>query len=137
MTMGKFNHPNFGSRLVWRALVRSFLGGSVITIDMDLNEIGARAVPGPIRFLDWVFLAMTLFLGALSANGQTAPVTKRPITVADGIAMTRLGDAIYTGGRSSTGRIAHFSPDGKRFVVVLRVGNLEKNANEFSIYLFE
>ena len=55
----------------------------------------------------------------------------------DAIEMTRLADPEYTAGGPSKGRVANFSPDGKRFVVALRKGNLEKNANEFSLLLFE
>jgi dipeptidyl aminopeptidase/acylaminoacyl peptidase len=57
---------------------------------------------------------------------------KRPVTVADSIQMTRLGDPLY-----SKGLVAKFSPDAKRFVVVLRKGNLETNTNEYSLTLFE
>lgn len=63
--------------------------------------------------------------------------TKRPITVADSIQMTRLGDPIYTDGGSSKGIVAKFSPDGKRFAVVLKKGNLEANTNEYSLVLFQ
>jgi len=62
---------------------------------------------------------------------------KRPATVPDSIQMTRLGDPKYTDGASSKGLVAKFSPDGKRFVVVLRKGNLETNTNEYSLTLFE
>ena len=62
---------------------------------------------------------------------------KRPVTVADSIQMTRLGDPQYIDGAPSKGLVAKFSPDGKRFVVVLRKGNLETNTNEYSLILFE
>ncbi len=61
---------------------------------------------------------------------------KRPVTVADSIRMTRLGDPLYGLGVPSKGLVAKFSPDGKRFVVVLRKGNLETNTNEYSLILF-
>ena len=32
--------------------------------------------------------------------------------------------------------IAHFSPDGKRFVLILEKGNLEHNTNDFSVLLY-
>ena len=51
--------------------------------------------------------------------------------------MTRLGDPRYNDGVSSKGLVAKFSPDGKRFVVVLRKGNLETNTNVYSLILFE
>jgi WD40 repeat protein len=64
-------------------------------------------------------------------------IGKRPVTVPDSIQMTRLGDPLYNDGGSSIGLVAKFSPDGKRFVVVLRKGNLETNTNEYSLILFE
>jgi dipeptidyl aminopeptidase/acylaminoacyl peptidase len=72
---------------------------------------------------------------ANQANSETAAV-KRPVTVADFIQMTRFGDPQYIGGVPSSGLVAKFSPDGKRFVVVLRKGNLETNTNEYSLTLF-
>ena len=72
--------------------------------------------------------------GAKAAPAQSS--TLMPITVADTIGMTRLADPHYSDGVPSEGRVAQFSPDGKKFVIVLRKGNLERNVNEFSIYLF-
>jgi hypothetical protein len=73
------------------------------------------------------------------AKGQSAAAgsTKRPVTVADSIQMTRLGDPSYTEGASSKGIVAKFSPDGERFVVILKKGNLEANTNEYSLVLFQ
>ncbi|MGA8429228.1 MAG: hypothetical protein WB729_05375 [Candidatus Sulfotelmatobacter sp.] len=62
---------------------------------------------------------------------------KRPVTVPDFIQMTRFGDPRYIDGAPSNGLVAKFSPDGKRFVVVLRKGNIETNTNEYSLILFE
>jgi hypothetical protein len=70
------------------------------------------------------------------ATSEPAAV-KRPVRVSDSIQMTRLGDPRYDRGASSKGIVAEFSPDGKRFVVVLRKGNLETNTNEYSLTLFE
>jgi hypothetical protein len=63
-------------------------------------------------------------------------LAKRSVTVADSIQMTRLADPNYTGGAPSSGIVAKFSPDGKRFVVILKKGNLEANTNEYSLVLF-
>jgi len=63
-------------------------------------------------------------------------LTKRPVTVADSIQMSRLGDPLYAAGATSKGIVAKFSPDGKHFVVVLKKGNLEANTNEYSLVLF-
>jgi dipeptidyl aminopeptidase/acylaminoacyl peptidase len=55
----------------------------------------------------------------------------------DAIEMTRWADKDYFNGESSKGRVAHFSPDGRHFVVVLRKGNVVTNTNEFSMLVFE
>jgi len=97
-----------------------------------------------------VYLAVWTSIAWCSDQPDTSPVntstvqksavaglTKRPVTVADSIQMTRLGDPSYTAGDPSNGLVARFSPDGKRFVVVLRKGNLEANTNEYFMVLFQ
>jgi hypothetical protein len=61
--------------------------------------------------------------------------TSRPVHVQDVIEMTRLADSDYFLGDSATGRVAHFSPNGKKFVVILKKGNVQRNRNEFSLFL--
>jgi hypothetical protein len=73
----------------------------------------------------------------MAQTTEVAGLTKRPATVADSIQMTRLGDPIYSAGGSSEGVVAKFSPDGQRFVIILRKGNLEANTNEYSLVLFQ
>lgn len=70
-------------------------------------------------------------------GAAVAGLTKRPVTVADSIQMTRLGDLSYTNGEPSKGIVAKFSPNGKHFVVILKRGNLEANTNEYSLVLFQ
>src|SRR5438477_6507390 len=88
----------------------------------------------------WVLLshlALTV-LAPVEARGQdSAPITKRAVSVTDAIAMTTLGAYDYFAGSPSKGLVAHFSPDGKRFVVVLRRGNLKQNTNDFSLLLYQ
>jgi len=74
---------------------------------------------------------------AATELGSESAVAKRPVTVEDFIGMTRLGDPLYNDGAPSKGLVAKFSPDEKRFVVVLRKGNLETNTNEYSLILFQ
>jgi hypothetical protein len=61
---------------------------------------------------------------------------KRPVTMEDAIEMTRLADPYYVGGGSSNGRVAQFSPDKTKFVVVLRKGDIHNNSNEFSLLMW-
>jgi dipeptidyl aminopeptidase/acylaminoacyl peptidase len=62
---------------------------------------------------------------------------QRAVTVPDAVRMTRLGDHAYYYGASSEGRVAHFSPNSKSLVVVLRKGNLERNTNEYEMLLWQ
>jgi dipeptidyl aminopeptidase/acylaminoacyl peptidase len=59
------------------------------------------------------------------------------VSVADCIKMTTLADPGYVLGMPSTGRTAIFSPDGKRFTVVVRKGDLKGSVNVYSLLLFE
>jgi dipeptidyl aminopeptidase/acylaminoacyl peptidase len=73
----------------------------------------------------------------LSAERNPDSSGKRFVTVVDAIETTRWADQEYFNGYPSKGRVAHFSPNGKHFVVVLRKGNVVSNTNEFSMLLFE
>jgi len=91
-------------------------------------------------FLRVVFVYAVIIVAV--AKGQGVPKAKvdqnakRPVTLADCIRMTKLGDPEYWLGGSSLGRVAQFSPDGRKFVVLLRKGNLEQNANVYSLLLW-
>ncbi len=61
---------------------------------------------------------------------------KHPVTVADSIGMNLIADDGYYTGYSLPGPVASFSPDGSKFVVILRRGNLERNSNEYSLLLW-
>ena len=93
-----------------------------------------------IRRLALLWVAMCSLQAAFAmgsaAENATQP-TKRPVTVADAIEMTRLVDSQYSSGGSPSGFVAHFSPNNEKFVVVLRKGNLKENTNEFSLVLWK
>jgi dipeptidyl aminopeptidase/acylaminoacyl peptidase len=78
----------------------------------------------------WAFIGILCVLSVSPAGAVPNPSAedeikpKRAVTVADAIRMTRLGDY---GGR------AQFSPDGKKFVIVVKKGNPEENTNEYSL----
>jgi dipeptidyl aminopeptidase/acylaminoacyl peptidase len=55
----------------------------------------------------------------------------RPATVADSIEMTQIGVA-----NTLSGIPVSFSPDRKKFVVITHRGNLERNANDYSLRVF-
>jgi dipeptidyl aminopeptidase/acylaminoacyl peptidase len=81
-----------------------------------------------------MFVFLCLYGRTLPANDIDA---QRPVTVADAITMTRLSDQHYSLGGSSEGRVAQFSPDGKRFSILLEKGDMVHNTNVYSLLLFE
>jgi hypothetical protein len=99
----------------------------------------------------WALIASTSFLfpsvqrtfqtiAYADSSGRRVTNTtesRRPVTVADAVDMTRFGDPLYEAGLSSKGTVAKFSPDGTRFVLVLRKGNIRRNTNEYSLLLFQ
>jgi dipeptidyl aminopeptidase/acylaminoacyl peptidase len=88
-----------------------------------------------------LFVAILIQVGAHGlvglAFGQESIVVpeKRPVTVADTIRMTRIAGSGYPSLRPKSG-FAVFSPDGKHFAIVTARGNVEKNANEYSLLAF-
>src|SRR5882762_6387497 len=80
----------------------------------------------PIALTVVSFSLIAAFSGA-EAIGKEIAEGKRPVTVADAIEMTRSADELRNQ------QIAHYSPDGKKFVIILRKANLEQNTNDFSM----
>jgi hypothetical protein len=73
-------------------------------------------------------------------NGASSgPPGQRLVTVADAIRMNRVAGSAHTRWRytgASSSDFAVFSPNGEKFVIVLKKGNLEKNTNDYSMLLF-
>lgn len=69
-------------------------------------------------------------------RGQDQQSRGAPITVPDAIAMTRLGlpDALLN--TPVKEGIAQFSPNGRRFVIVLKKGSLQRDTNDYSLLLY-
>src|SRR5258708_18295191 len=100
-----------------------------------------------IRFL-FFFLSADLLLAKPRephrGSNLVAPVRvasgpdamKRPVTVTDGIRMTRFGDPTYTAGGASKGIVAEFSPDTTQFVTVFRKRKLDNHTNPDSLLPF-
>ena len=61
----------------------------------------------------------------------------RPVTVADAIRMTRLGVPSYMDDDVFGSGVAVFSPNGKRFAVILKKGDLGHNSNSYSVLVFK
>jgi dipeptidyl aminopeptidase/acylaminoacyl peptidase len=88
-----------------------------------------------VRFFSFFLLVWSFTSAGAGSQKQGADETeiRRPVTVADAIRMTKLADF---GDTWVPDHVAQFSPDGGKFVVVLRKGNLEENTNEYSILLW-
>jgi dipeptidyl aminopeptidase/acylaminoacyl peptidase len=83
-----------------------------------------------------LLFAMGIVGVALPSNaGQE--VKKKSITVADTIWMTTVPDTQYAAEDASKSRVALFSPDDKRLVIVTERGILDTNEREFSILMFQ
>ena len=94
-------------------------------------------MPPIVRLLSACLLGGWLLgLDAEHVKGAFDIDAKRPVTVADCIRMTMLGDPGYFAGGPALDHVATFSPNGKEFVVVLRKGDLERNTNVFSLLLW-
>ena len=88
------------------------------------------------RCLIELMLAVGIACGA-PASGAGQELKKKVITVADTIQMTTIPDTQYAAEDTSSGRIALFSPDNRRVVIVTERGLLETNEREFSILMFQ
>jgi hypothetical protein len=85
-----------------------------------------------------IVLATVNRLGVTSsADEKGDQYKKRFVTVRDAIQMSRLGDPSYLLGGSAKDRVANFSPDGKRFIIIVEKGDVEQNTNRYSLLLFE
>jgi dipeptidyl aminopeptidase/acylaminoacyl peptidase len=84
-----------------------------------------------------VLSSAMLLAGVHTVVGGSQAAGKRRVTVADTIRMTTVVETSSAAEDALGGCCAHFSPDGKRFAVVLEKGNLETGENEYSLLLFE
>lgn len=62
---------------------------------------------------------------------------KHLVTVRDAVEMSELVSLDYNWGGATKHSVAEFSPDGKRFVVVVRKGNLQADTNDYRMLLFK
>ena len=86
-----------------------------------------------------IFLALAaakVLAGGVRAQATSASPDMRPVTVRDAIEMTKLGDLDLYWGSPFLDRLAHFSPDGKKVVIVARQGNLKSNTKDYSLLLW-
>src|SRR5216684_1503831 len=65
------------------------------------------------------------------SRSASEQMSKRPVTVADAIRMTKLDP-----GPDNYSSTVSFSRDGEGVVAVLRKGNIEQNTNEYSLVMW-
>jgi dipeptidyl aminopeptidase/acylaminoacyl peptidase len=61
---------------------------------------------------------------------------ERPFSVEDSIRLTTFGDPKYEDGTNPGDQVAHFSPDGRLFAIVLKRSNIEQDTNQYSLLLY-
>ena len=88
------------------------------------------------RCLWFLLLEVSILICVSHANEKASQAEKRRVTVTDMIEMTRWADHDYFLGGESRGRIGLFSPDRKRFIVVVKKGNIERDTVDYSLLLF-
>lgn len=98
---------------------------------MSRAELRRRQARLIILFMISFLLPVSIPIAKPVDEKYTKPdsIAKRPVTVADAIRMTKLGE--------QADDAAHFSPNGGYFIVVLKKGNLERNTNEYSLLLWK
>jgi len=100
-------------------------------------------VYGKAKLAAWLLMIHIVLGAVVAAPAQVAaaPVPlsqgKRPVTVADAVAMSQNGDRIQAGRYAAQGDVGHFSPDGSKFYVITEKGNLANDTTEFSLLVFK
>lgn len=87
-------------------------------------------------YLTILYTLIATALVAVPATGQDTQPGARPVTVADIIRTTTIGDPGSSEGGDVVSQVAEFAPDGRHVAIVVRHGNLEENAVESSILVF-
>src|SRR5215469_6068546 len=95
-----------------------------------------QKVPVAISLLIWIASAPVL-PAAWSEIRRADQGPKRCVTVADTITMTQFAGSDYNVGSVGNHGVAQFSPDGKRFVILVKKGVLENNTNKYSLLLYK
>jgi dipeptidyl aminopeptidase/acylaminoacyl peptidase len=97
-----------------------------------------RCVSIQLKFLRWSLVSL-LLCGLTEASAgldERALPAKRPITVVDAIQMTQWSNRDYFLG-ATPDSVGLFSPDKRKFVIVTKRGNIERNTVEYSLLLFQ
>jgi dipeptidyl aminopeptidase/acylaminoacyl peptidase len=95
---------------------------------------GTKAFSMAISTAFAVGSAVLAFSTDFAAYATSQAAGQRPIVVSDDVTMTVMGALDDSVGGSS---VAHFSPDGKWFVIVPKKANLEQDTNDSSLLLYK
>lgn len=83
-----------------------------------------------------ILLAATAQDVAAGRPDRPAAVSKRAVTVADTISMTKIGEESYLDAFTRSGNVAYFSPNGSKFAFLTQKGNLNNDTVEYSLLVF-
>jgi dipeptidyl aminopeptidase/acylaminoacyl peptidase len=97
--------------------------------------IGARYIPS-LGFLILCVIHSAAVAASARSESKIGETNKRPVAVSDSIQMTNAGDVDTFWGPPLASQLAHYSPDGKRVMMIIRRGNLNENTNEYSLLLW-
>ncbi|HEY2468236.1 MAG TPA: hypothetical protein VGI45_10435 [Terracidiphilus sp.] len=96
-----------------------------------------RNISMVVSFVSCLVFSTSARAAAEKQGRQSDEALKRPVTVADAIAMTQFDDPSYNVGRLAGHRVAQFSPDGKQFLILVKKGDVQNNTNKYSLLLFK
>jgi dipeptidyl aminopeptidase/acylaminoacyl peptidase len=103
---------------------------------MPWPRLNAAFTPVQLHVRSCFVLFAAMVLSSLAHAAPLEDTTaRRPITVADAVLMQK---AQFSGDLAAgpVSSVANFSPNGERFVIVLKKADVERNTNDFSLLLY-
>jgi dipeptidyl aminopeptidase/acylaminoacyl peptidase len=96
---------------------------------------------GSVLFVLFILCVMQMFyldaaLASDKGRGDATERPSRPVSLEDAIQMTKVGDLDSFWGSPLPDQLAHFSPDGTKFVIVTRKGEIASNTRTYSLLLW-
>jgi hypothetical protein len=87
--------------------------------------------------LSFVGFFSSAFIGVLSSVEASDPSPRRrPVTVADAVSMTEVVAVQDASALATQPKVALFAPDGTKFAILLKKGDLARDANEYSLLVY-
>jgi dipeptidyl aminopeptidase/acylaminoacyl peptidase len=112
------------------------------TISRESNQLGEiilmHVYPLCVIWIRRTLVLPSLLLVLVGIAFAENTSFKRPVTVSDGIEMTKLNLPFTGSGVPSSGdEVSTLSPDGSQVVIVVRKGSLKTNTNDYSVLLWK